>query len=55
MIYMQNFLFQIDDKCQWECKELIDKGVCDREYFGTLVIVTVNVINHMWCWRIFRL
>ena len=21
-----------DDKCQWECKELISKGVCDRGY-----------------------
>ena len=21
-----------DDKCQWECKELIGKGVCDRGY-----------------------
>ena len=20
-----------DDKCRWECKELIDKGVCDKE------------------------
>ena len=21
-----------DDKCRFECKELIDKGVCDRGY-----------------------
>ena len=21
-----------EDKCRWECKELIDKGVCDKEY-----------------------
>ena len=21
-----------DDKCSWECKELIDKGVCDKGF-----------------------
>ena len=21
-----------DDKCKFECKELIDKGVCDKKY-----------------------
>ena len=35
-----------DDKCRWECKELIDKGVCDKR-FGILVIVNENVINHV--------
>ena len=33
------------DKCRCECKELIDKGVCDKGYVGILVIVSVNVIN----------
>ena len=32
-----------EDKCRCECKELIDKGVCDM--FGIQVIVSVNVIN----------
>ena len=34
-----------DDKCRYECKELIDKGVRDKGLFGILVIVSVNVIN----------
>ena len=33
------------DKCRCECKELIDKGVCDKDMFGIQVIVSVNVIN----------
>ena len=33
------------DKCRCECKELIDKGACDKGYFLILVIVNVNVIN----------
>ena len=37
-----------NDKCCSECKELIDKGVCDKGYMlGILVIVNVNVINHV--------
>ena len=36
-----------NDKCQCECKELIDKGICDKDIFGILVIVNVNVINHV--------
>ena len=38
-----------NDKCQCECKELIDKGVCDiwKGLFGILVTVSVNVINHV--------
>ena len=36
-----------DDKYPCECKELIDKGVCDKEYIGILVIATLNVINHV--------
>ena len=34
-------------KCRCECKELIVKGMCDKELFGILVIVSVNVINHV--------
>ena len=33
-----------EDKCRCECKELIDKKMCDK---GILVIVSVNVINHV--------
>ena len=36
-----------DDKCRCECKELIDKGVETKCLFGILVIVSVNVINHV--------
>ena len=37
-----------DDKCRFECKELIDKGVCDKKnILRILVIVSVNVINHV--------
>ena len=36
-----------DDKCRSECKKLIDKGVCDKDLFGILVIVSVNAINHV--------
>ena len=35
-----------DDKCRYECEELIYKGICDKDLFGTLVIVNVNLINH---------
>ena len=34
-------------KCRCECKELIDKGVCDKDLFGILVTVNVNVINYV--------
>ena len=36
-----------DDKCMCECKELIDKGICDKYLFGILVFVIVNAINHV--------
>ena len=36
-----------NDKCQCECKELIDKGICDKQYIGILVTVNVNVINRV--------
>ena len=34
-----------EDKCSCECNELIDKGV--KDLFGILVIVSLNVINHV--------
>ena len=37
-----------DDKCRCKCKELIDKGVCEKGcIYEILVIVSVNVINHV--------
>ena len=35
-----------DDKCRCECKELIDKCVCDKGSIWNLVTVSVDVINH---------
>ena len=34
-----------NDKCRCECKELIDKGICNKG-FGIQVIVNVNVISY---------
>ena len=35
-------------KCRCECKEFINKGICDeKNLFGILVIVSVNAINHV--------
>ena len=36
-----------EDKSRCECKELADKGICDKDLFKILVIVNVNVINHV--------
>ena len=36
-----------EDKCRCECKELIDKDACDKNLFGILVIVSVDVINRV--------
>ena len=36
-----------NDKCRCECKELIDKGICSKEFIGIPVIVIVNVLNHV--------
>ena len=36
-----------EDKCRCECKELIDKGICDKGFIWNLVILSVNVINHV--------
>ena len=33
------------NKCGCECKELIDKELCDEGLFGILVIVSLNVIK----------
>ena len=35
-----------DDKCWYEWKELIDKGVYNNDMLGILVIANVNIINH---------
>ena len=35
-----------DDKCRCECKELIDKGLCDKGFIWNPSIVSVNLINH---------
>ena len=36
-----------EDKSRCECKELADKDICDKDLFKILVIVNVNVINHV--------
>ena len=36
-----------EEKCRSECKELIDKGICDKGFIWILVIVNVSVINHV--------
>ena len=36
-----------DDRCICECKELIDNKRVIKDLFGILLIVSVNVINHM--------
>ena len=33
------------NKCRYECKELIDKEICDKDLFGILVIVNLSVIK----------
>ena len=35
------------DKCRCECKELVEKGHCDKEFIRILVIVNVSVINRI--------
>ena len=35
------------DKCRCECKELIDKGVCEKGYNGIQVIVNANTIKNV--------
>ena len=36
-----------EDKCRCECKELIDKVYVIKDILGIVVIVSVNVINHV--------
>ena len=36
-----------NNKFRCECKELINKGMCDEGFFGIQAIVNVNVINHV--------
>ena len=36
-----------EDKCRYECKELINRGVCVKDLFTILVIVSVNMINYV--------
>ena len=36
-----------EDKCRCECKELIDKGMRDKDLFGIPAIASVNMINHV--------
>ena len=33
------------NKCRCECKELIDKGICDKEFIRIVVIVNMNLMN----------
>ena len=35
------------NKYKCECKELINKGVCDKDFIWILEIANVNVINHV--------
>ena len=36
-----------EDKCRWECKELIDKSVCDKGFIWNPSNCNVNVINRV--------
>ena len=36
-----------EDKCRSECKELLTKEYVIKDLFGILLIVSVNVINHV--------
>ena len=36
-----------EDKLRCQCKKLIDKGICDNGLLGILVLVNVNMINHV--------
>ena len=36
-----------DDECRYECKELIEKVYLAKDLFGILVIVSVNIMNHV--------
>ena len=36
-----------NDRCRYECKELIDKVYAIKDLLGIRVIVSANVINHV--------
>ena len=36
-----------DDECRYEYKELIEKVYLAKDLFGILVIVSVNIMNHV--------
>ena len=36
-----------DNKCRCECKELLGKGKCDKEFIFDPSNCNVNVINHV--------
>ena len=36
-----------NDKCRFECKELIEKEICDKGFIWILVIANGSVINHV--------
>ena len=36
-----------EDKCWWECKELVDKGSCDNRLTWNPSSFELNVINHI--------
>ena len=36
-----------NDKCRWECKELVEKGVCDKGFIWIQVNFRVNMINYV--------
>ena len=48
--YIQIFVIikprRSEDKCRYEFKELIDKGICDKGLNRMLEIPNANVINH---------
>ena len=36
-----------EDKCRYECKQLIDKCVCDKGFIWNPGNLSVNVVNHV--------
>ena len=36
-----------EDKCRCECKELIDKGICDKGFIRNPSACGANLINHV--------
>ena len=46
-VIINNVGIKINVANRCECSELIDKVICNKRFFGILVIVNVNVINHV--------